>query len=313
MDDLQSLAERAVQAACMVTHAVQSKMDLRTVTRTKADQTPVTVADYAAQAVVGFHLGESFVGEEDAALLEKDPPLTQQVLRAAQLAIPELTEESMFKALRNGNGACSSSGFWTLDPVDGTKGFLRNAHYAVCLAYIVEGKCEVGVLGCPRLGFHTGTIDGAGVVLSAARNRGTVAIDLQSPFARKNIQTPEPKEARLVESAESSHTDHSLGPKLLGELGFPETQPIRIDSQAKYAVVARGDAAILLRRPKSSYREKIWDHAGGSLIAEEAGCVVTDFDGKSLSFDDGEHLRPHRGILVCHPSLHEKILGANSL
>lgn len=42
--------------------------------------------------------------------------------------------------------------------------------------------------------------------------------------------------------------------------------PVRIDSQAKYGAMARGDAAIYLRFPHAGYREKIWDHAAGSIV-----------------------------------------------
>ncbi|KAJ2982384.1 hypothetical protein NUW54_g10760 [Trametes sanguinea] len=42
-------------------------------------------------------------------------------------------------------------GFWTLDPIDGTKGFLRGDQYAVCLALVVDARVELGVMGCPNL------------------------------------------------------------------------------------------------------------------------------------------------------------------
>jgi 3'-phosphoadenosine 5'-phosphosulfate (PAPS) 3'-phosphatase len=40
---------------------------------------------------------------------------------------------------------------WTLDPIDGTKGFLRGWQYAVCLALLVDARVELGVIGCPNL------------------------------------------------------------------------------------------------------------------------------------------------------------------
>ena len=43
--------------------------------------------------------------------------------------------------------------------------------------------------------------------------------------------------------------------------------------------LARGDAAILLRFPQKGYREKIWDHAAGVIIVQEAGAVITDASG----------------------------------
>ena len=42
--------------------------------------------------------------------------------------------------------------------------------------------------------------------------------------------------------------------------------PVRIDSQAKYGALSRGDGAIYLRFPHRGYREKIWDHAAGSIV-----------------------------------------------
>lgn len=55
--------------------------------------------------------------------------------------------------------------------------------------------------------------------------------------------------------------------------GYPEKQklgvkapPVRIDSQAKYGALSRGDGAIYLRFPHKGYREKIWDHAAGTIV-----------------------------------------------
>ena len=51
----------------------------------------------------------------------------------------------------------------------------------------------------------------------------------------------------------------------LQKLGV-KAPPIRIDSQAKYGALSRGDGAIYLRLPRKGYREKIWDHAAGSIV-----------------------------------------------
>lgn len=42
--------------------------------------------------------------------------------------------------------------------------------------------------------------------------------------------------------------------------------PVRIDSQAKYGALSRGDGAIYLRFPHKGYREKIWDHVAGAIV-----------------------------------------------
>lgn len=76
-------------------------------------------------------------------------------------------------------------GMWTLDPIDGTKGFLRGEQYAVCLALIVDSVVELGVIGCPNL--PTLTKDGKqgerGAIFVAVRGQGVeeVRLSLHSP------------------------------------------------------------------------------------------------------------------------------------
>lgn len=50
--------------------------------------------------------------------------------------------------------------------------------------------------------------------------------------------------------------------------------PVRIDSQAKYGALARGDGAIYMRFPHKGYREKIWDHAAGYIVVTGTENVV---------------------------------------
>ena len=84
-----------------------------------------------------------------------------------------------------------------------------------------------------------------------------------------------------------------------------------MDSQAKYAVVARGEAEIYLRLPtRADYREKIWDHAAGALIVSEAGGKVTDIAGKPLEFHHGRALDANRGLVVTNGPLHGPVLAA---
>ena len=87
--------------------------------------------------------------------------------------------------------------------------------------------------------------------------------------------------------------------------------PLRMDSQAKYAVVARGEADIYLRLPtRADYREKIWDHAAGALIVTEAGGVVTDISGRPLEFHHGRELASNRGVIVTNGRLHARVIEA---
>ena len=88
-----------------------------------------------------------------------------------------------------------------------------------------------------------------------------------------------------------------------------ERQPIRVDSQCKYALVARAQADVYLRFPTdASYVEKIWDHAAGSLIAQQAGALVTDIRGHDLDFHHGRYLTENRGIVCAAPDIHRRLI-----
>ena len=63
----------------------------------------------------------------------------------------EASPDQICHWIDRGNASEFSDRFWTLDPIDGTKGFLRGGQYAVCLALIVDGDVKLGVIGCPNL------------------------------------------------------------------------------------------------------------------------------------------------------------------
>lgn len=68
-------------------------------------------------------------------------------------------------------------GHWALDPIDGTKGFLRGGQYAVCLGLLVDGKVVVGVMGCPNLPVDVSKPEGEkGVLFVAVEGQGAFQV-----------------------------------------------------------------------------------------------------------------------------------------
>lgn len=65
-----------------------------------------------------------------------------------------------------------------------------------------------------------------------------------------------------------------------------------------------------MRYPPSTYREKIWDHAAGSIIVTEAGGRITDASGAPLDFSKGRWLDLDRGIVAGAPAAHAAIIRA---
>jgi 3'(2'), 5'-bisphosphate nucleotidase len=274
----------------------------------KEDRSPVTVADFASQAVVCRALAEAFpddpvMAEEDSGFLAKpeNAALRDQVVALVREVHPAGWEEIRLWIDSNRTRETRPR-FWTLDPIDGTKGFLRGDQYAIALALLVDGRPVVGVLGCPNL-------KPAGL-FAAVRGRGAASLPIQG-----GRETPvrvsrrgDPADAVMCESFEAGHTVHDRTGEVARRLGLRKP-PIRMDSQAKYALVAGGGADLYLRIPPgAAYRENLWDHAAGALVAEEAGGRVTDLDGRPLDFSLGSTLSANRGIVLTNGLLHEAVL-----
>jgi 3'(2'), 5'-bisphosphate nucleotidase len=315
------VAVEAVLKACSLCAAVQSA-HLSTGVIDKADRSPVTVADFGAQALISDILTAIFphvplVSEEDSALL-RDPgnkKLKDLVVGYVHRYRPELEKEmDVFKAIDRGKGKGGGQGrFWTLDPIDGTKGFLRGDQYAVALALIEEGEVTLGVMGCPSLPLHSlQEKKRFGCLFAAVKSEGTYMRGLDDPLEMKIAVSSlsDPAEALFCESFEPSHSSHDQMARILESLGV-KRRPLRMDSQGKYGLLARGEGTVYLRLPTGKpYAEKIWDHGAGMIIVQEAGGMVTDSYGRQLDFSRGRTLDGNQGIVATNGLLHERILEA---
>ncbi|CAA0825113.1 PAP-specific phosphatase HAL2-like [Striga hermonthica] len=251
-----------------------------------------------------------------------------------------LTPSNIIEAI----GRCTSAGgptgrFWVLDPIDGTLGFLRGDQYAVALSLIENGVPVVGVLGCPNypvdkrwLGYSSGYRRIVSLIASGSRDEGCVIYarrggggswmqplvgqgrELVWPGRASQVlvsRVDDPGLATLCEPVEKGNSSHSFMAGLAHSVGL-RNQPLRVYSMVKYAAVARGDAEIFMKFARSGYKEKIWDHAAGVVIIQEAGGVVTDAGGRPLCFSKGKFLEGlDRGIIACSGDrLHDKIIRA---
>jgi len=319
-DDFQ-VAIAAARSAAYACRAVQEEL-VRAHTLEKKDKSPVTVADFASQAIVCATLEEVFpkdsvVGEESAAALREKGQgrlrrvITEQV--SARFGRP-LDEVQVLDWIDRGNGHGDSNRYWTLDPIDGTKGFLRGEQYAVALALLVDREVELGVLACPNLPLN-GDGEERGALFAARRGAPARVYPLWDdadcegrPISVAAIDSP--ADARFCESVESGHSDQSESARVAQILGIA-SEPVRLDSQCKYATVARGDASIYLRLPtRKDYQEKIWDHAAGMIVVEAAGGRVTDIDGKPLDFRHGPVLAENRGVVATSGDIHDAVIDA---
>lgn len=306
----------AVRKAARVCEAVRTQMVVGAEPHKldKQDRSPVTVADFGAQAIICHLIDQAFphdsiLAEEDSTALRETANAHHRlaIARFVGMELGEVSEDRLCQWIDRGQGTPGDR-FWVLDPIDGTKGFLRHDQYAIALALIEHGEVQLGFLVCPALP-HEG---GIGLIFVAQKDHGTDVLTLDGIVLGKTRvrMIQHLNQIRLAESVESAHTNRGLSGQLRDMLGIA-TDPVRMDSQAKYAAVALGNADIYLRSPNQrtpDYRENIWDHAAGWLIVTEAGGRVTDVYGAPLDWTHGRRLEQNIGVVVTNGQVHDTVI-----
>lgn len=282
----------------------------------KPDNSPVTIADFAVQALVCHALKTEFpddaiVAEEDAGSLRQGDGgrILAEVIRHLQPYRSSAAPDTACAWIDLGQDMPTER-FWVLDPVDGTRGFMRGDQYALALALIENGRIVLGILACPALTLHRNSPPG--MICYAVRGSGAFLVTRDSgPALRLELaEHVQPDRFRLLESVETDHNDRPRQESIARTLGIV-LSPLRVDSQAKYLLLAAGMGALYLRLPpeeSAGRHEKIWDHAAGVLIVEEAGGRVTDLNGQPLDFSVGIELAANCGIVAGVSRVHEQAI-----
>jgi len=325
----------------------------------KADASPVTVADLACQGVVNTELMNSgliagpmdrdapgMLGEESGSILTgADAGGTMDavlaVLRGSGV-MESITGDDLLRAIDAAKvaeyrrAAPLPERYWTLDPIDGTKGFIKGRAYAVCLALIERGQPTVCALACPKL--NPDRLADAlephamGCLVLAERlsrpgSAGRHDLDTflwgpvwSVPFAADGSpdwdladaqpalpEVPSGAQPRWTEGLERSPRDVRVLDQVMRVVGGSRT--IAMDSQAKYATVSRGQSDVYLRPAPRSWGMRVWDHAAGVGLCQASGRLATDLRGHPVEFSTGYALSG-QGMLVAPPGLQNRILEA---
>lgn len=223
---------RAAGDAIMEVYDGQAPLDVSH----KSDDSPVTAADLAAHRII--LQGLQALTPEVPVLSEEDPPgweVRQQWQR-----------------------------YWLVDPLDGTKEFLkRNGEFTVNIALIEQGKPVLGVVYAPALG----------VIYAAAEGKAWK----EENGNRMQIQAADARPPLVVISRSHAASDDELK-EYLNQLG--EHQTTAIGSSLKFCLVAEGKAQLYPRFGPTN----IWDTGAGHAVAIAAGAHVNDWNGKTLDY-----------------------------
>lgn len=315
----------------------------------KPDASVVTPADLAAQALITRELrtadpGVAIVGEEsapprsaaprtphgttppatpatpDALSVSALPALAVELLRS--LGQPWSHEELIAALGRSSAGdAVLPRRYVTIDPVDGTSGFIHGRQYSICAALVEDGQPVAACVACPAMSADPASdftaIDPVGSVFFALEGRGVGVLpaDLDPDTIRPEVLAEAPRVRReplepdgpvcMTVSVEQNAARREHLADLTAALGSARP-PARLDGQCKYVLVAQGRADIYYRRPRPGGREHVWDHAAGHLLVREAGCTCADALGRVYRFDAPTFQSAH-GILAAPPRLHERL------
>lgn len=325
------VALAAVTAASRLARRLQTAL-VTSGALSKSDASPVTVADYAVQAMIVHCLrtkfpNDRFIAEETSTQLRKDDALLSSISSAVSLP-----PHSVLSAIDACTFAGGDSGrTWILDPIDGTRGFINFRQYCIALALLDKGIVRLGVLGCPALPLDSMAVSPSspfGCLFHAVRDDGTYMVaDADLPTDSESVpedfdlkeyplgdrvtvsDVSDPVWSTFCESVETGHSSHELSARVASILKVT-TPPVRMDSQAKYGCMARGDASIFLRFPRDGYVENVWDSAPATIIVEEAGGRVTDGRGRSLDFSLGRKMDNDDGIVATNGVIHRAVIDA---
>ncbi|MDN6298496.1 MAG: 3'(2'),5'-bisphosphate nucleotidase CysQ [Halomonas sp.] len=237
------------------------------------------IARRAGDAIMDIYARDFSVEEKDdkSPLTEADQAAHRLITEAlAELpeAMPVLSEED------DGTfgGADAHQRYWLVDPLDGTKEFIkRNGEFTVNIALISQGRSVLGVVVAPAL--HTAYV--------AAQGLGAYKVEADGTRHRIHVaKKPAPGTPwRVVGSR--SHPSPQLA-AWLEKLGKHDMHPM--GSSLKLCLVAEGKADVYPRLGPTC----LWDTGAAQAVVEQAGGRVEQRDGAPLCYATPEQtLNPH--------------------
>lgn len=219
----------------------------------KSDASPVTEADLASHRLIA------------------------EGLRRLTPAVPVLSEEA---AITPWETRRHWRRFWLVDPLDGTREFVkRNGEFTVNIALIEDGVAVFGVVQAPVPGvvWH-GVLGGGAFRREAGSGGGGPSAAADAP-----LRVREPATGRLRVAASRSHRD-ARTEALLARMGDHET--VGLGSSLKFCRIAEGALDVYPRFGPTSE----WDTAAGQCVLEAAGGAVLAPDGRPFRYNQRETL-----------------------
>jgi 3'(2'), 5'-bisphosphate nucleotidase len=246
---LEALIGAAIEAGCAIAAIYRGHFDVRI----KADASPVTAADHAAEAIILKHL---------AVAAPSIPVIAEEEVAAGR--VPGIARE-----------------FFLVDPLDGTKEFVqRRGDFTVNIALIRDGAPVLGVVYAPATARLFAGIVSSQTAFQANQSPDSSVRAARIPIRVRSVPT-EGVTAVASRSHRSAETDSYLERYRVADL-------VSIGSSLKFCLVAGGEADLYPRLGPTME----WDTAAGHAVLLAAGGTVLAADGAALRYGKPEFRNP---------------------
>jgi len=247
--ELQAALDAARAAAQVVRPLFQKNLSVRT----KADSSPVTEADVRAEEVIREHLGRAF-------------------------------PDYGFYGEETGQHAMEAESLWLVDPIDGTKAFVRESpFFSTQIALMRAGELVLGVSSAPIYGELAWAERGGGAFLNDRPIRASGVARLEDAF---------------VSTGNLKSLAGSPGWQRLGALLARAACTRGYGDFVHYHLLARGGVDVVIESDVN-----ILDIAALVVVVREAGGTFTDLAGAAIGLGT-------RSVLATNAALHSKALQA---
>ncbi|MCL4141135.1 UNVERIFIED_CONTAM: hypothetical protein GTU68_040892 [Idotea baltica] len=217
----------------------------------KADDSPLTLADKAAHEIIAERLGKA----------TPDIPILSE--EGKKIAYEERSEWAQF---------------WMVDPLDGTKEFIkRNGEFTVNIALVENGAV---IMGCVHVPVQNTTY-------YASKGEGSFIVRGDDAAEKISASTFKMDDKGLRIVCSRSH----MSPEVEAYIGqFDAPEAVSMGSSLKLVMIAEGKADIYPRLAPTME----WDTAAAQIIVEEAGGTVINHEtGNPVNYNKENLLNPH--------------------
>lgn len=243
-----------------------------------------TIAAQAGKKILSFYGNEGPIDKktDDSPLTQADRAAHEHILAALTESYPELPvlSEESDPAVFEERQAWSR--FWLVDPLDGTKDFIKQTGcFTVNIALIDDGVPVFGLIHVPA----------RSLTYWASQGNGAWRVEGEGSPERIEVTQPGMEAPRIVASRDHAGPDVA---RLLER--FPKNTCLSIGSSLKFCMVAEGKADIYLRDVPTFE----WDVGAAQCIVTEAGGTVYDLRSREPLRYNKNELRNGALLTVGH-------------